>query len=713
MRARHPDGEGYLERDGVKIHYEIFGDGGPTILLLPTWTIVHKRFWKAQVPYLARHHRVVSYDGPGNGASDRPLTAHPYGFDAQVGYALAVLDATGTERAVVVGLSMAANWALQLAADHGDRVLGTVLIGPTVPLGEPNPARASAYPAGPGATLAPSRVPIGGTDPATDWVKYSPAYWSEHFEDFAWFFFGQCFPEPHSTKQIEDCVGWAGETSAAVLAAEFDVAYPSPEQVQDWCARRESPVLLVHGTDDRISPWRRSELLAEFTGGDLVLIEGGGHIPLARDPVRVNRLLHDFAERVWPGPGRRKSIDRWSRAQRRVLYLCSPIGLGHAQRDLAIARHLRALRPDVRVDWLTQHPVTAMLEQAGEHIHPASKFLTNESAHIESEAGEHDLHVFQALRRMDEILVNNFMVFHDVVRDDRYDLVIGDESWDVDHFLYENPDLKNTPYAWVTDFVGYLPMPDADDRERLVVADYNAEMINHVARYPRMRDRAIFVGDPEDIVDDAFGPDLPLIRDWTRANYDFAGYVAGFDPVALPHRDELRAELGYEHGEPVCVVTVGGSGVGSNLLHRVVASYDEAARRVPGLRMVVVAGPRIDPGSVPSRPGLEVRAYVHDLYRHLAAADLAIVQGGLTTCMELTATRRPFVYIPLRHHFEQNLHVAHRLRRHRAGRRLNYVDATPDALADAIVTEIGREVDYQPVTPDGAARAAALLAALL
>jgi predicted glycosyltransferase len=396
-----------------------------------------------------------------------------------------------------------------------------------------------------------------------------------------------------------------------------------------------------------------------------------------------------------------------------VLFLCSPIGLGHAQRDLAIARQLRARCPDLRIDWLTQHPVTAMLERAGEHVHEASRFLTNESAHLESESGEHDLHVFQALRRMDEILVNNFMVFHDVVRADRYDLVIGDESWDVDHFQYENPDLKNTPYAWLTDFVGYLPMPDGDDRERLVTADYNAEMIEHVARYPRMRDRAIFVGDPEDIVDDAFGLDLPLISEWTRANYDFSGYITGFDPAQLPDREELRAQLGYRPGEPVCVVTVGGSGVGSALLRRVVASYGETASRVPGLRMVVVTGPRIDPATLPSRPGLEIHAYVHDLYRHLVAADMSIVQGGLTTCMELTAAQRPFIYVPLRHHFEQHLHVAHRLDRYRAGTRLDYADATPDALADAIATRIGREVDYLPVRPDGAARAATLLAELL
>jgi pimeloyl-ACP methyl ester carboxylesterase/predicted glycosyltransferase len=722
MRARSPDVEGYVECDSTKIHYEVFGDGWPTILLLPTWTIIHKRFWKAQVPYLARHHRVVCYDGPGNGRSDRPLTVEPYQPSAQVAYALAVMDATTTDQAVVVGLSMAAGWGLQLAADHPARVLGTVFIGPGLALGTPSSVRASATPAGSGAVLANSRVPAGGRDPDADWAKYSPAYWAENLTDFAWFFFGQAFPEPHSTKQIEDGVGWATETSAAVLIAAQQAHYPTAAEVLAQIERVTSPVLVIHGSDDRLTPMSRGQTLAELTSGELVVIEAAGHFPLARDPVRVNLLLHDFAERVRPEPSRsqrcspatpRRRIERWDRSVRRVLFLCSPIGLGHAQRDLAIARQLRALRPDVRVDWLTQHPVTAMLEQAGERVHPASRHLANESAHIESEAGEHDVHLFQALRRMDEILVNNFMVFHDVVREDRYDLVIGDEAWDVDHFQYENPELKNAPYAWLTDFVGYLPMPDADDRERLVVADYNAEMIEHVARYPRLRDRAIFVGDAEDIVDDSFGPDLPGIREWTSAHYDFAGYISGFDPRTLPDRDELRAQLGYEPGEPVCLVTVGGSGVGSDLLRTVVASYDEAARRVPGLRMVVVAGPRIDPAALPARPGLQVHPYVPDLYRHLAAADLAVVHGGLTTCMELTAARRPFIYVPLRHHFEQNLHVAHRLRRYRAGRRLDYAEATPDALADAIATEIGRHVDYRPVNSDGAARAARLLADLL
>ena len=169
---------------------------------------------------------------------------------------------------------------------------------------------------------------------------------------------------------------------------------------------------------------------------------------------------------------------------------------------MAIADELRRLHPDLEIDWLAQSPVTAVLEARGERIHPLSAWLASESAHIAAESAGHELNAFQAIRRMDEILVANFMVFHDVVEDGEYDLVIGDEAWDVDYFLHENPELKRTAFAWMTDFVGWLPMPAGGEREAFLTADYNAEMIEHVARFPRLRDRAIFVGDPDDIVPD-------------------------------------------------------------------------------------------------------------------------------------------------------------------------------------------------------------------
>jgi predicted glycosyltransferase len=407
----------------------------------------------------------------------------------------------------------------------------------------------------------------------------------------------------------------------------------------------------------------------------------------------------------------------WTRSlrrDRRALYISSPIGLGHAQRDVSIAAELRKLHPDLEIDWLAQHPVTAVLEAHGERIHPMSAELANESAHITAESSEHDLNAFQAIRRMDEILLSNFMVFHDTIAGGEYDLVIGDEAWDIDYYLHENPELKRTAFAWMTDFVGWLPMPEGGEREAYLTADYNAEMIEHVERFPRIRDRAIFVGEPDDIVPDDFGPGLPSIREWTEKHYAFSGYVTGFDPTPLVERhEELRRELGFQPDQQVVIVAVGGSGVGEALLRRVIASYPEAAGRVNGLRMIVVAGPRIDPAVLGAPPGVEVLAFVPDLYRHLAACDLAVVQGGLTTTMELAAARRPFLYFPLRNHFEQNRHVRHRLERYRAGRFMDYDASPPEVIAEAIVAELGRPVASLPVESDGAARAAALIAPLI
>lgn len=300
MRACEPIVTGQIDRGGVNVGYEVFGDGDPTILLLPTWTVIHSRFWKLQVPYLARHYRVITYDGPGNGRSDRPLEPEPYHHSAQVAYARAVLDATGTGRAVVVGLSMAANWALELAATDPDRVAGLVTIGPSVALAAGRTSRSAHFtPLDPLPELPPSAVPAGGRDPAPHWAKYNLEYWRKHHEDFLWFFFGQAFNEPHSTKPIEDAIGWGLDTTGEVLAAHHcPGAYPDQATVRHWCEQVSTPALVMHGDDDQISPFARGRLLAELIDAQLVVLEGSGHLPLARDPVRVNRALHEFIERL-------------------------------------------------------------------------------------------------------------------------------------------------------------------------------------------------------------------------------------------------------------------------------------------------------------------------------------------------------------------------------------------------------------------------------
>jgi pimeloyl-ACP methyl ester carboxylesterase/predicted glycosyltransferase len=698
MRAIEPDVEGFVVRDGMKIGYEVFGDAEPTIFLTPPWAVVHSRMWKAQVAYLARHHRVITADPLGNGRSDRCTDPAAYTHDALIGDIIAVLDAEHVDKAVLVGHCTQALRCLMTAARHPDRVLGVVGIDPNAAaLAPPLPSHA-----------VHSHTEELDTDEG--WAKDNWHYWRRDYAGYLKFFFGELLVEPHSTKLFEDCVTWGLETTPDVLIATESAPNPpmTAADIEAVLADVRCPVLVINSDEDRCIPVQRGVRLAELVGADTLMLTGAGHLAMGREPVVVNHAIRSFAARWAPAVAR-----RWTRPvnrQRSALFVCSPIGLGHVRRDLAIAEQLRAQRPDLRIDWLAQSPVDGVVAERGERIHPASRWLAGETAHTESEAGEHDLRVFEAVRRMDEILVANFHVFDDVVHDERYDLVVADEGWEVDHFLHENPELKNSAYAWLTDFVGWLPMPDGGDAEAALTADYNAEQLDHIAALPRIRDRAIFVGDPDDIVPDTFGPGMPSIRDWTTSHYDFAGYVTGFDPVDSA---VAREELGYRPDDRVCLVTVGGSGVGHHLLRRVVAAYPAAARLVPGLRMVVVAGPRIDPASIPVPDGVDIVGYLPDLFRHLAACDIAVVQGGLTTTMELTSLRRPFIYVPIGNHFEQNIHVRHRLRRHGAGRCLAYQDTDPDQLATAIAEEIDRPVAYRPVPTDGAAKAATLLAQLL
>jgi pimeloyl-ACP methyl ester carboxylesterase/predicted glycosyltransferase len=695
MRARHPDTEGFIERDGVKVGYEVFGAGEPAIVLLTSWAIVHARQWKAQVPYLARHFQVITVEGRGNGRADRPGTPEAYRDREYVDDAIAVLDAVGVDRAVVVGLSVGGRHALQLAAWYPQRAAGVVAIGAALP-----------WPMPPGFDET--------RDAYQGWDKANRHYWLADYRGWVEFFMSQVFTEPHSTKPHEDGVAWGLDTTAETLLLTVPaVTEPGAADAEAIARQVRCPVLIVHGDQDGIVPYETGVALARWTGGQLVTIGGGGHAPTLRDPVKVNLLIRDFAESLRGGVPASRTWTRARDRRKRVLYVSSPIGLGHVRRDLAIAAELRARRPELQIDWLAQHPVSLVLGERGEHVHPASRWLASESSHIESQAGEHDLNAFRAIRDMDEILVANFMVYRDLVCDEPYDLWIADEGWDVDYFLHENPELKRAPYAWLTDFVGWLPMPDGGDAERALTADYNAEMIEQIARFPRLRDRSVFVGNAADVVPDTFGDGLPLIRDWVERNYQFSGYISGSSPVSPAEREEIRAELGYRADEKVCVVTVGGSGVGTDLLRRVIAAFPAARRLVPGLRMVVVTGPRIDPACLPAHDGLEVHGYVRDLYRHLAACDLGVTQGGLTTTMELTASQRPFIYLPLRQHFEQNFHVRHRLAQYGAGRFMDYAETEPERLGAAIAAEIVRPVSYRPVETDGAARAAAYLAGLI
>ena len=243
MRAREPDARGVVERDGVRVGYEVFepllGDTGrPTLVFLTSWAVIHMRQWKLQVPALARRFRVLTVEGRGNGAADRPIGPAAYVDEEYVADAVAAMDATGVERAVLVGLSLGARHALQLAAAHPGRVAGVVAAAPTMP-------------------VVPSST-ANGAPQVGDEARYrDPAgpSWRVDHRRWAESFFARMFPEPHSTKQREDGVGWALQTDAATLDATSAArARLGSAEAEAVCRAVACPVLVVHGDRDEIVP---------------------------------------------------------------------------------------------------------------------------------------------------------------------------------------------------------------------------------------------------------------------------------------------------------------------------------------------------------------------------------------------------------------------------------------------------------------------------
>jgi pimeloyl-ACP methyl ester carboxylesterase len=281
-RARYPDREGLVARDGVRIHYEEYGSGEPAILLLPSWSIGHSRIWKAQIPFLARQARVITFDPRGNGRSDRPQDPDSYTEQEFAADALAVLDELGVDRTYVVGHSMGAQRALLLAGEHPERIAGAMFIAPAVPLGVQT-ARAGAI------------AEFDVEQPTYDgWSKYNRHFWLEHYEEFLEFFMTNIFVEPHSTKQIEDTVSYGLDTDPDTLVATAVARGLDEADVRRLVALVRCPTVVIHGSADEIRTPESGRMFADLLGSPFILLEGCGHAPQARDPVRVNLLIRDF-----------------------------------------------------------------------------------------------------------------------------------------------------------------------------------------------------------------------------------------------------------------------------------------------------------------------------------------------------------------------------------------------------------------------------------
>ena len=396
---------------------------------------------------------------------------------------------------------------------------------------------------------------------------------------------------------------------------------------------------------------------------------------------------------------------------KRILFVSGSIGLGHVGRDLEIANALRALDHDVEISWMAEPPASDVLEKAGESLLPEASSLSSSSSELEGLASGYKANLVKWVMNMRKGWSQNAKVYEGISKKYPFDLWIGDEPYDIMIAMHNNPSLKTCPFVVIYDFLGI----DATTRNPVDhIAAYmtNRLWLRFLRSDPPLADRSLFIGEPEDIPDRNFGFMLPNRRRLAEKLINFVGYVLPEDIKDFKDKARARQLLGYGE-EPLVLCSIGGTSAGKSLLDLCTAAYPMAKKRISDLQMVLVCGPRVPPESIQAHEGVKVVWYLPNLYRHLGAADLCVVSGGGTITLELTALQRPFLYFPLEHHFEQEVDVANRCQRHRAGVKMISSRTSAESLSEAIVSNMEAHVDYAPIRTNGAQEAAKAIQPIL
>lgn len=391
---------------------------------------------------------------------------------------------------------------------------------------------------------------------------------------------------------------------------------------------------------------------------------------------------------------------------KRVLFISGSIGLGHVWRDIEIAHELRKLVPDIEITWLSEYPAVEVLKGRGENVLPDVERMISTGAAAEETIKGYELNLVAFSMKWTKIFPKNAQTVIDIIKRDKYDLVVGDENYDLIYTLTKHPELKQFPYVLIYDFVGHRAVTH-NPMEMLAARIINKFWIISVRNRPKVLDRLLFVGTLEDVADERFGILRPNKRELCKENVDFLGYILPFDPKDYSDKDQIKKELGYGE-EKLIVASIGGTATGRLLLELCKNAYPLLKKDLPDLRMVLVCGPSLDPRSLQTEDGVVVKGYVPELYRHLAAADLCISSGGGTTTMEMIALRKPFLYFPLENYDEQR-DVADRCQRLGASNRMVYSQTTPEILANNIRRVMGSNTEYEQVPLGGAEKAARII----
>jgi predicted glycosyltransferase len=298
------------------------------------------------------------------------------------------------------------------------------------------------------------------------------------------------------------------------------------------------------------------------------------------------------------------------------------------------------------------------------------------------------------------------ITFRKIIRKEHYHVIVGNETYEIFIGLIFKLVRIDTAFIIIYDFLGMDSMTK-NPIERTVNYILNWMWSRGHKVFSAPNRESIFIGVPEDIPDKKFGFLLPNRREYAKTHYTFIGYILRFDPENYADRQAIREKLGYEEN-PLVICSIGGTSIGKSLLELCNSAYPIIKSKIPGLNMVLVTGPRLAPASIEASPGVEIKGFVPDLYKHFAACDLAIVQGGFSSTLELTALRRPFIYFPIEGHSEQE-YVSKRLSRHNAGIRLDQSRTTPALLAEKVLKHLNESVSSKTLNTNGAMNAAEII----
>jgi predicted glycosyltransferase len=395
----------------------------------------------------------------------------------------------------------------------------------------------------------------------------------------------------------------------------------------------------------------------------------------------------------------------------KILFVSGSLGLGHVGRDIEVAGALRKLRPRIEISWMAESPASDVLEKAGEKLLPEASLLYQSNAVLEKSAKEYKANLVQWAMNVRKGWAKNAEVYAKISEAYDFDLWVGDEPYDIMIGMVNDPHVKKCPFVVLYDFLG-LDASTWNPVDHIAAYMTNRIWLKFLRSKPPLADKSIFIGELEDVPDRKFGFLLPNRRSLAENMIDFVGYILPEDIGDYKCKAEARELLGYG-GEPIVLCSIGGTAAGKSLLDLCVKTYPLVKERSPDLKMILVCGPRVAPESIKAPEEVKVVGYLPKLYRHMGAADLCVVSGGGTITLELTALQRPFLYFPLEQHFEQEVEVANRCIRHRAGVRMTCSKTTPELLAKTVLSNLDKPVDYAKIPINGSKETAKRIEELL